>query len=260
MKIYNEHHIGETHMSNEGYEVVVVKGSDKPNYVIVNIDGKYNKTVQYSHLINGKIKNLYHKSVYGKGYIGIGKHKVSLEGVLTKKYKTWKKMLERCYSSDYHIKHPAYKDVTVCDEWHSYQVFGGWYDEQYKKDGWQLDKDLLGRDEKIYSPDTCVFIPRGLNSFLGRGKGNKDHPIGVYREGSRYYSRGYFSLPGINLYLESYDTIAEVDLAHRNNRLASIAFWLKLIDNDPNIDHRVYEGLKVIYEEYKKKRDALMEE
>jgi len=267
MKLYNEQHIGETHVSNEGYNIVVVKGGDKKGYVMVNIGGRYNKTVSYSQLVKGKVKNLYHKSVFGKGYVGIGKHKVSIKGVLTKKYDTWKGMLKRCYSSDYHIEHPAYKDITVCDEWHNFQVFGEWYDEQYKKDGWRLDKDLLSRGNKVYSPDTCVFMPRELDVFLVRDKRNRDCPTGVKRVGSRYYSQSRWSLSGRLLHLGTYDIIEEADLAYRNNRLANMMFWLKLIDSHTPFDvlsstdirRRTYEGMKVIYEEYKKERDDLME-
>jgi len=77
-------------------------------------------------------------------------------------------MLQRCYDSDYYLRCPTYKDVTVCIDWHDFQVFGDWYDEQYKEDGWRLDKDLLGVDEEIYSPETCVFIPKELNNLFIR--------------------------------------------------------------------------------------------
>jgi len=257
IKIYNERRIGEIHVSNEGYDIVVVKGSKKNGHVVVSIDGKYNKTVRYSHLVKGEIKNPYHKSVFGKGYVGIGKHKVSIKGVHTKKYITWQALLKRCYSSDCHIKQPTYKGVTVYDNWHNFQVFGDWYDKQYKEEDWQLDKDLLSRGKKIYSPETCVFIPRELNMFLGRDKGSGEYPAGVKRIGSRYRSQIQCSLSGRKLHLGMFDTIAEADLAYRNKRLVNMVVWLKLIDNNPNIDYRVYDGLKVIYEEYKKERDSL---
>jgi len=259
MKIYNEQHIGERHVSNEGYDIVAVRGSDKPYHVVVSIDGRYEKLVRYSSLINGNIKNLYHKSVYGHGYIGIGRHKVSIKGVLTKKYIAWRGMLRMCYSSDYRIKYPTYKDATVCDDWHDFQNFGDWYDEQYKEKWWQLDEDLLSRGKKVYSPNTCVFIPRELNMFLGRDKGNGDYPTGVFRVGSKYRSQIQCLLSGRSLYLGTYDTIAEADLAYRNKRLSNMIVWLKLIDNNPKIDYRVYDGLKVMYEEYKKERDDLKE-
>jgi len=257
MKMYNEERIGETHVSNEGYEIKVINGSDKKDYVVVNIDGKYDKTVKYSHLVNSNIKNRYHKSVYGHGYIGIGKHRVTSKGVNTKKYDTWSEILQRCYSSDLHIEYPTFRDTTVCDEWHDFQNFGDWYDNQYKEDDWQLDKDLISRGKKIYSPETCVFVPMRLNLFLVRDKGDREYPAGVFRKGSKYRSRSYCLLSGRQLNLGVFDTIAEADLAYRNKRLAEMMVWLRRINNNLNIDYRVFDGMIVIYEEYKKEIDDL---
>jgi len=253
MKKYNEHHIGETHVSKEGYEIKVINGSDKPKHVVVNIDGKYDKTVQYSSLVDGKVKNLYHKSVFGKGYIGIGKHKAYIKGVPTREYIAWRGILQRCYD----LRYPIYKDAIVCDEWHNFQVFGEWYDNQHKEEGWQLDKDLLSGNDKVYSPETCVFIPIDLNLFLSRDKGIIVYPVGVYRAGSKYCSQTTCLSSGGRLHLGTFDTLEEADLAYRDNRLTDMLFWLKYIDNHSHVDCRVYERLKVIYEEYKKERDIL---
>jgi hypothetical protein len=45
---------------------------------------------------------------------------------------------------------------------------------------WQLDKDLKVFDNKVYSVDTCIFVPNRVNSILltcssARG----EYPIGV---------------------------------------------------------------------------------
>jgi len=232
MKIYRKRRIGETHMSNEGYEIKVINGSYKPGHVVVSIDGRYEETVSYSDLVDGKVKNLYHKSVYDHGYIGVGRHIVTFEGTNTKKYITWKGILRRCYDSDLHRIQPTYKDAMVCDEWHNFQVFGEWYDNQYKEDGWRLDKDLLSGNDKVYSPKTCVFIPKELSNFL------------IRREMKKRSCPGMFDTP-------------EADLAYRNNRLTNMMVWLKFLDNYQHIDRRAYEGMKVIYEEYEKERDIL---
>ena len=41
------------------------------------------------------------------GYLGEGKYKVSENGKLTKCYKVWRNMLERCYDKKYHEKRPT---------------------------------------------------------------------------------------------------------------------------------------------------------
>jgi len=81
-------------------------------------------------------------------------------------------MLRRCYDPKSHIKHPTYKNVTVCKEWHNFQVFAEWFEAQHKEEWYELDKDLLSRDNKIYSPETCLLIPCSLNSFLPNSQTN----------------------------------------------------------------------------------------
>jgi len=258
MKIYNEHHIGETHMSREGYEMKVIKGNTKPRYVLVRIDGRYNETVKYSNLVKGKVKNLYHKSVYCTGYIGIGRHKVSIKGVKTKKYKTWKRMIKMCYDYDYRVKHPTCKDVTVCKEWHNFQVFGEWYDNQHKEDGWKLYRNLLSGNKKIYSPDTCAFMPRELNLFLSRETKYIDRPAGVSSGGSKYESQDQCLSSGRRVYLGIFDTPEEADLAYINIKYQTITLlWLKYLDKNPDIDCKVHEWMNVVYKEHMKERNRL---
>ena len=46
----------------------------------------------------------------------------------------------------------------------------------------ELDKDILYKGNKVYSPDTCVFVPQGINSlFVKANKLRGDLPIGVSR-------------------------------------------------------------------------------
>lgn len=73
---------------------------------------------------------------------------------------------------------------------------------------WQLDKDLLVLGNKVYSPDTCIFVPSKINSLLLSSKSIRgEYPIGVCfnkrfgkfvsqvnDEGKRK-SLGYFTCP-----------------------------------------------------------------
>ena len=74
-------------------------------------------------------------------------------------YQTWQSMLERCYSSKYQAKHPTYKSCTVCEEWLHFSNFRSWMVGQNHK-GKFLDKDILELGNKIYSPETCIFVTR----------------------------------------------------------------------------------------------------
>lgn len=80
-------------------------------------------------------------------------------------YNTWKAMLERCYSESLKRRRPSYIGCTVCEEWLLFSNFKVWMETQDWK-GNQLDKDLLIEHNKVYSPETCLFLSREVNSFL----------------------------------------------------------------------------------------------
>jgi len=94
-------------------------------------------------------------------------------------YQRWSNMLQRCYSEKFHKNHPTYKDCTVCNEWHLFSNFKKWMEIQDWEDK-QLDKDLLAYSNRVYSPDTCVFVPKELNKFLTKREKNRGlYPLGV---------------------------------------------------------------------------------
>lgn len=91
---------------------------------------------------------------------------------------SWMRMLTRCYSAKFHHRSPTYIGVKVCDEWLSFMTFRKWWVEN-QVDGWQLDKDLLS-DNRIYSPESCIFVPSWLNHFtVDCGAARGLWPIGV---------------------------------------------------------------------------------
>lgn len=86
--------------------------------------------------------------------------------------KTWNDMMRRCYDNELHVIQPTYKNCCVCDEWHDFNNFLEWYNNNFPYHienmgiKLELDKDLLSEGEcKIYSPDTCIFIPKKANGF-----------------------------------------------------------------------------------------------
>lgn len=120
--------------------------------------------------------------------IGINDYneKVKIGGIMLKSYTTWIDMIKRCYSKKFQEKRPTYVGCAVCDEWLSFSKFKEWYDENYPRHleeqgvKLQLDKDLLSGDNKIYSPDTCVFLPNKVNKFISNSKNtNKTGTTGV---------------------------------------------------------------------------------
>lgn len=115
--------------------------------------------------------------------LGIGandyKESMSMNGKNILSYNIWKSMLYRCYSPKVHNRSPTYIGCTTCDEWLSFSNFKKWFDENYIE-GFQLDKDILVEGNKVYSPDTCRFVPQHINSLLtDSSKSRGKLPLGV---------------------------------------------------------------------------------
>lgn len=99
-------------------------------------------------------------------------------------YEKWKQMLRRCYSQKEKDKNPGYQEVTCVPEWLSLSNFKSWMVVQeyrfYDGTMLELDKDMLFKDNKIYGPDTCVFLHHKVNSFIFRDEfHSRNHPLGV---------------------------------------------------------------------------------
>ena len=165
-KKYSRSHIGEEHITKQGYTCEVIDGGSEFHKCTIKIES-YIIEAKYSNVKNGRVRYPYHKSVFGIGYFGEGEYKSRINRELSASYSKWIGMLQRCYDKNYELKQPTYKDVTVCEQWHNFQIFANWfYNESNYQDGWELDKDILSEDDKIYSPETCIFLPKELNGFI----------------------------------------------------------------------------------------------
>lgn len=169
--------VGEKH-NLKGEEVEIIEYFGWDNCTIRFQDGSEMKNIRYFNLTRGKVKNPYKPSVCGLGYLGVGKHVKKINKVSSKVYSVWSSMIRRCENG----KRSTYQDVKVCKEWECFQNFGDWFEENYKShmEGWELDKDILIKGNKIYSPETCAFVPKEINNlFVKNDKGRGKLPIGV---------------------------------------------------------------------------------
>ena len=139
----------------------------------------------------------------GIGYRG-------LEGVdcTAESYLKWHDMIHRCYNIKFHERQPQYKGCIVCVEWLDYSNFKIWYD-QHKIYGMalDLDKDILFKGNKVYSPETCCFVPHAINTlFLNCKKNRGDLPLGVHFDKSKGKYRAEMSFMGEPIKLGTFDT------------------------------------------------------
>ena len=218
--------IGEVNINTFGSKMVIKeyrKYSDIDVYF-----SEYNwtiKNVTYQNFKKGKISCPYERRTCYRGYIGEGKYKVMENGKKTKCYKTWKNMLQRCYDPKYHEKHLTYINCVVCDEWLNHQNFGNWYEENYYEIEEQkmcLDKDILHKGNKIYSPDNCVFVPENINKLFIKGdKLRGEYPIGVtYNKATKKFQsqckiHDYKENKSKSVFLGYYETTQEAFQAYK---------------------------------------------
>lgn len=137
--------------------------------------------------------------IYNIGYIGDGKYKST-----SKHYSSWFHILERCYCENYHKRQPTYKDVEICREWENFQNYAKWFEENYIK-GWHLDKDLLIKNNLLYSPNTCCFLPQEINNLLTNRKNFRGkYPLGVSKQKNINSYRVTFTKNNKQIYLGSF--------------------------------------------------------
>lgn len=214
-------YIGKEFVTNEGYTLIVTNyiNNKKVNATFKDCGLVVDTTIR--NLTMGQIKNPFHKSVYNKGFYGIGKYTARHGKQKTAAYIKWISMMNRCYDVKYHRKEPSYIGCVVCEEWLNFQTFAEWF-YQNNIDGYELDKDLLVKGNKTYSPETCCFVPKKLNTLLNLNKSIRNHlPIGVYEPTKGKYAT-HISLWGRLVKGVEFDTIEDAFNDYKTKKEAYI--------------------------------------
>lgn len=140
----------------------------------------YEKVVPRSSARQG-VRNPFRRLASGVGYVGVGIYTPTSN---TRTYTLWNNMFTRCYDEAQLKKGITYVGCSVSEDWHNFQNFAKWCDQQPQyniESSWSLDKDIIVKGNKVYSPETCCFVPRELNNlFTLRGNERGMYPIGVY--------------------------------------------------------------------------------
>ena len=241
---------GEKGVNTVGSEMVIVKYRNAHDIDVYFPEYDWTfKHNAYKEFKKGEIKCPYEKRVYGIGYLGEGKYKTRENRKKTKCYNTWMHMLERCYDEKLHKKHPTYKDCKVSEEWHNFQNFAKWYDENYYEiegERMCLDKDILVKGNKIYSPETCIFVPQTINSlFTKRQNYRGESVIGTSPKNSKYVVHCSIINPETGKskikHLGYYDTqekAFEIYKYHKEKNIKEVADYYK-----DKILEKLYDGM-----------------
>lgn len=242
---YIKDRTGEETTNKFGSKMVITNYRNYNDIDVYFPEYNWTKTnVNYGSFKNGIIVSPYEPRTCGVGYLGEGKYKASENGKSTLYYRMWQDMLKRCYNPKYMETRPTYEKCEVCPEWYNFQVFAEWVDKNYYEiEGEQicLDKDILCKGNKIYSPDTCIFVPNRINCLFIKCDGSRgDLPIGVaYHRNKKY--RVHCSVSGKLKYLGCYDTPEEAFQVYKKVKEKDIK---KVAEEYKNvIPQKLYEAM-----------------
>lgn len=225
------HRVGSVHKCKEGYTLTIIKYEGHRNITVqFNTKDKSIKSgLYYGNILRGTVKNNYFPKYCNIGFLGEGKYTVK-----HKSYKTWSNMIRRVYCLD--NKNLSYKNVIVSEKWHNFQNFAEWFDNNYIVD-FELDKDILSNNNRLYSPETCCFIPKTLNSILKRSKkSNRNLSEGVTKKGDKFQVR--LVTNGKRISLGTFNTENEASFIYKKEKIKYIK---TLADRYKNvINYNVY--------------------
>ena len=181
------------------------------------------------------------KDIKGNPYgVGINDYNLSTNKLVS--YRRWTNMLQRCYDKKYHIKKPTYIGCSVSKEWLHFTRFKEWFDLNYIE-GYVLDKDILVKGNKVYSPQTCCFVPTGINSLLTkRDKCRGEYPIGVRRTPKGKF-QAIINIYGSKHSIGTFDTIEESFNAYKMAKEKHIKDVAQEYFNKGLIAENVYQAL-----------------
>lgn len=157
-----------------------------------------------------------------------------------KAFKRWRAMFQRCYDKKLHKMEGTYKDCEVCEEWWTFENFFKWFITKYYElpnEIVQIDKDILIKNNKVYSPDLCCFVPQTINSLLTKSnKSRGEYPIGVsYIERDKVFRAQCCNGKKKTVALGDYQNVDEAFLAYKKykeNLIKEIAYQYKNVLED----------------------------
>ena len=187
--------VGDINYNFQGLKMTIIKDY---GYGIIDVqfdDGYVREKAHSSEFKNGTIRNHMIPALCGVGILGDIKTKEN--GKFIKEYATWANMLQRCYSKEKQKEFPRYKGCSICDEWLYFPDFYNWCHEQTNWDKvvenpkmFHIDKDILVKGNKVYSPNTCCFVPAIVNTLFVKCNAMRGNlPIGVSFHRGKYRAR-----------------------------------------------------------------------
>lgn len=246
-----EKRFGEERYNNKGCLMKIVEYNNSDD-IIVEFQDAYKAKVHaaYREFNNGSVKNPYYPSVYDVGITG-SKYPTRIDGGhQIKEYNAWKTMLVRCFDKEYKEKHPTYANATCCDEWLLFENFYEWlhsqpnFDKWLNNNGWNLDKDIIVKRNKLYSPETCCLVPNNVNKLFVKGEALRgDCPIGVCKNDYGYGAYCHNPITNKQEFLGYHSTKSRAFLAYKKRKEMIIKQVAQEEYNKGSITRECYEAM-----------------
>lgn len=233
---------GSVFNTNNYGDVVVLEYISSRDITIRFINTGNIRKVFLPQLKSGKIRDNELKPVYKVGIMDIPNAVGTRDH--PKSYRAWNSMLQRCYNENMRSKHTTYSDCEVSDDFKFYSKFKEWAEKQigYDQEVWCLDKDILVKGNKVYSAETCAFVPNEINCLItGANAIRGELPVGVVLSSNKKRYRARVSMGGKYYDQGTFDTPEEAFMKYKEVKeeyIKEVADKYKDV-----IDPRVYEAL-----------------
>lgn len=233
---------GKIYPSNKYGDVEIIEYINSSKVKIRFINTNHTKEENLGSVRLGHVRDDSVPTTCGVGFIDVKGASIGRE--MTSWYAVWNAMITRCYNENLRYRHLSYKDCYVSEEWLYLSNFKDWCEKQigFNKEGFHLDKDVLAKGKKVYSPETCCFIPKEINCAVTNNKSVRGQfPQGVIYNCTKTRYRARIQRGDKWESLGTYDTPEEAFYAYKPVKET----YIKSLANKwkDQIDHRVYEAL-----------------
>lgn len=196
------------------------------------------------NLIRGSFRDPYHRHIHGVGCFGEGEFKAIDPNGSKVTYSKWLNGITRCYCPESLKEKPKYEGCTVSEDWLCYQNFAKWHTtHKFYGLGYELDKDLLVRGNKVYSAETCCLLPQELNKLVLCGEYNqREYPAGVSLHHDKKSFIASMSANKGRKYIGIYKTPEEASAAYVEAKEKYVKYVAEKWHG--KIEERAYQALK----------------
>lgn len=241
--INKEQYIGKIYSSNHYGSFIITDYNGCGCVTVRFLNTNYETVVSLGDIRTGNVRDKFAPSVFGGV---VGDEIIQSGGEYLKEYYLWRSMLRRCYDTKYTEQNQTYKDCTVSENFKSFKFFKDWCNKQIgfaskddKGKPFVLDKDILVKGNKVYSEDTCCFVPQEINViFTDRSTTKGDYPVGVYYNKSRRKYIARMCKHGCLKHIGAFTSVEEASSAYKKEKESHIKAVANIWKDD--IDPRVY--------------------